>query len=330
MPRHNHAIDMLRFFAALGVALFHLNQAITTQDNWYRHTVRHGSLGVPVFFVVSGYCIILSAQNGGNTWDFLRRRFFRIYPAYWVSLAVVLAAAFFQKLYIGSNAVHFLPRNPAGVVTAITLTTAPLSSTPTINWVYWSLTCELLFYLVVSLTLPFDKKRMIYFLTGISLLSALIPEQHTGLLFFLDHWPAFGMGISIYYLFGSANLLSWCRATGLTLINLFGLWSKFGTHPEYIAVALVAFGLIMLSNKIKVPANRFASWGQYSYSVYLIHVPVGVFILGLFEAEAIKQHPFYNLVYDLSVFTLIAILARVMFTRVEVPAIAFGKKSLKK
>jgi peptidoglycan/LPS O-acetylase OafA/YrhL len=45
-------------------------------------------LGVPIFFVVSGFCIHVSFQQQSREWGgFFLRRFFRLYPAY---LAAVL------------------------------------------------------------------------------------------------------------------------------------------------------------------------------------------------------------------------------------------------
>ncbi|HTB84401.1 MAG TPA: acyltransferase [Candidatus Sulfotelmatobacter sp.] len=53
-----------------------------------------GALGVPIFFIVSGFCIHLSFNQQGGRWGgFFIRRFFRIYPAY-------VAAIFFCLLLV--------------------------------------------------------------------------------------------------------------------------------------------------------------------------------------------------------------------------------------
>ncbi|MFC0514569.1 acyltransferase family protein [Mucilaginibacter angelicae] len=326
MKKHNYAIDLFRFLAALMVVLFHLNQAIEPANNWYRNTVKYGWLGVPVFFVISGYCIMLSAFQAANSMDFLSRRFFRIYPPYWASLLVVLLAACVQKLYLGANAVHNLPRNAAAILANMTLATAPLTAVETSNWVYWSLTCELLFYVTVALALLAGKDKVIYSLTGTSLLAAFLPVQHEGLLFFLDQWPALGLGLSVFYFFRITDRISGFGFASLLLINLYGLLNSSVYQNDYKLVTIAATGLVLGSNYIKIPRNICSALGLYSYSVYLIHVPIGVFVLGLTESEAVKRQPVWNLIYDLSVYLVVSIIARQMYRRIEQPAIHYGRK----
>lgn len=57
------------------------------------YVLRVGNTGVPLFFLLSGYCIQLSTQrrNGLHAGDFLTRRFFRIYPPYLIALVAFSA-----------------------------------------------------------------------------------------------------------------------------------------------------------------------------------------------------------------------------------------------
>ena len=82
-------------------------------DAWARRAfvgvTRLMNLGVPIFFVISGYCIAASAdanrRRGASSWTFLGRRFHRIYPPYWAALLgfaacmVVLDAAGLERLH---------------------------------------------------------------------------------------------------------------------------------------------------------------------------------------------------------------------------------------
>lgn len=321
---------MLRFLAALMVTLFHLNQAITPVDNWYRNTINHGWLGVPVFFVISGYCIIASAYHTQDTKQFLIKRFFRIFPPYWISLIVVCFSAVFQKIYTGTNSVHNLPYDLPAVMANITLGTAPLSKIETINWVYWSLTCEVAFYLLIAFGMLLNKKYLLHLMFIITLFSAFMPKQGYGLLFFLDHWPAFGIGISIYYYFLISSRKSALNFGLLFAGNIYALYHKHANKPEYLMAALVTLALIYLSNNYAIKNNFLAKLGQYSYSVYLIHIPVGVFIVALFENEQIKTTPYLNLIYDLSVFAFISLLAYMMYMMVEKPSMRYGNELIEK
>jgi peptidoglycan/LPS O-acetylase OafA/YrhL len=81
-------LDGIRGVAASLVVLQHL---LATVFPAYRHwTAGHldlGRLAVVAFFLVSGYVIPLSLEGQGIA-AFATRRFFRLYPAYWVALAL--------------------------------------------------------------------------------------------------------------------------------------------------------------------------------------------------------------------------------------------------
>ena len=90
-------------------------------------TLRMMYLGVPIFFVISGYCIAASADSsrrkGDSPWTFLKRRFWRIYPPYWASLVglialvAVLDAAGLSRFY--TTVAHQLAlRSPANCLLA--------------------------------------------------------------------------------------------------------------------------------------------------------------------------------------------------------------------
>jgi hypothetical protein len=97
-------IDYLRGVAIISVFLYHciyaaygmfglpwqwLHRGFTAPASFIALLPVHfGFLGVPMFFVISGFCIHLSFQQQGKEWvSFFIRRFFRLYPAY---LAILL------------------------------------------------------------------------------------------------------------------------------------------------------------------------------------------------------------------------------------------------
>ena len=106
-------------------------------------------LGVDVFFVLSGFLVIRSWRSArakaGSTMrgaaDFMLRRARRILPAYWVSLAVLIALT-----------AHSVLRSPRHLLMFFTLSEYLRYSLPAqVNVVYWSLTVEWYFYLLVPL-----------------------------------------------------------------------------------------------------------------------------------------------------------------------------------
>ena len=110
-------IDVLRGAAALAVTLFHLNcvlapdPASALSGAWHA-LWKHGHLGVPVFFAISGFCIFQAWERASGPAAFLARRLRRIYPPYLASLGVVLVVIALTRLVHGVNDVVPLPRSP--------------------------------------------------------------------------------------------------------------------------------------------------------------------------------------------------------------------------
>ncbi|RZK57790.1 MAG: acyltransferase [Pedobacter sp.] len=321
----NQFIDFMRFLAALFVVFFHLNQAIPHIDNWYRNFVKYGYLGVPVFFVISGFCIAISIQNIDYFKVFLIKRFFKVFPAYWFSLIILLLAAVFQKLYTGFNMVHHLPKDFLSIIATLSLTTSPFSKIATANWVYWSLTYEVVFYLLASLSLLASKKNMIYLFAVVSLASVTLAPNQYQILFFLDQWPLFCAGFCIYQLLNKSNLTGKLSYTILLVFNLFAISNKFGFGIFSFSSYTICM-LLLATYKLNMKENWFSSLGKYAYSTYLIHVPIGVFIFGLFKNPYLQQHVLLNILYDVLIYSVVSYLAHLMYINIEKPFVAYANR----
>jgi peptidoglycan/LPS O-acetylase OafA/YrhL len=87
------SLDLLRAIAIVWVMLFH-SWIVGGLGDPYDAVAGYGWMGVDLFFVLSGYLIgyqLLKPLSEGHAWrwgDFLRRRAFRILPAFLVVLAI--------------------------------------------------------------------------------------------------------------------------------------------------------------------------------------------------------------------------------------------------
>lgn len=316
----------MRFIAALWVAIFHFNEPIHYVNNGYRNLAKLGHLGVPIFFVISGYCILMTALSAKSPFDFLARRFFRIYPTYWLSLLIVILAAIMQRLILGSNSIDHIPHNVFSLFATISLYTSPLSNVPTINWVYWSLSCEVGFYVLIIVGLYVRPKNLIYFFLAISVISLLTNAPGNKIYFFFNHWPAFSLGLCIYYFKTTKIIVNKLTLILLTVLNIAGLFRHFyADQTSYIIAAIISGILIYFSDTINVKQSFFSTLGDYSYAVYLIHVPIGVYILGIFKNRLFQENELLNIVFDLGIYCVITFLAALIFKYVEQPCIYFGK-----
>src|SRR5947209_659017 len=111
-------LDPLRGLAALWVFLFHFHFSEA-----FQHTLplahrlfKMGDLGVPMFFVISGFCLtaagrraIVKAESAGA---FLYRRALRIYPPFWCSIVVVALLPFTMELISSLKTGRYTPPSP--------------------------------------------------------------------------------------------------------------------------------------------------------------------------------------------------------------------------
>jgi len=98
VPGRNAALDGVRALAATMVVLHHVGVHAGTTERWpvSGAFVRRMDSGVAIFFVLSGFLLyrpMLSRQLAGvspvSPGQFWRSRFWRIFPAYWLALAIL-------------------------------------------------------------------------------------------------------------------------------------------------------------------------------------------------------------------------------------------------
>ncbi|MGV3638603.1 MAG: acyltransferase family protein, partial [Flavobacteriales bacterium] len=163
MKSGNHVtiLDPMRGVAALAVVIFHYLGSVlpTLRPNGVEHIVEYGKLGVQVFFVISGFVIPYAMQRSGYIWSgwwrFMLRRFVRIAPpAYIAALAMIM----FHLLSLVVNG-RPIDGDPfpgfsfAAIFGNLTFT-AEYLGVHWYNFVYWSLTVEFEFYLVIAAIMP--------------------------------------------------------------------------------------------------------------------------------------------------------------------------------
>jgi peptidoglycan/LPS O-acetylase OafA/YrhL len=201
-----------------------------------------GHAGVPIFFVISGYCIAASAEavRGGSYGPgrFFLRRFHRIYPPYWILLALTLPLA-------AALPAEYLPGHLPGVPDVLVHAPDTLSpsqylgaATLTEEWRpllfgphkfhfmnhTWTLCFEEQFYAVVGLILVFTRRSFYPVVAAVSAivylnitdLNALIGsrvgvdlnrwQMNLPGTFLAGLWLAFAAGVAVHYWVTRADL----------------------------------------------------------------------------------------------------------------------------
>ena len=279
--KHCESAHALRGIAALAVAWFHFTSGqpvFLPEGSLLRLSGSYGYLGVAVFFVISGFVIPYSLENmkyrlPGNAKEFAVRRFWRIYPPYLVAFILTVALTAVSSHIPGSHAK--LPDFGAATIIGNLTYTAPWIGGEWASPIFWSLAIEIQFYLMAAISAPalLSKNRFVIFTTlfAISCLS-FVPADKTLLFWYL---PTFGAGVCwfLYY----SNRLSFVDASGQALGFVVVAWLTMGL--EYAIAIALAFATIAMPVRKSVPILSFL--GTISYSVYLLHSPVGGRVINL-------------------------------------------------
>lgn len=292
-----HQLDFLRGLACLAVVAFHFlhrgqqgGWLVDTTWPWLQSLAALGHLGVHLFFMISGFVILMSAQ-GTTVRGFVASRVARLYPAFWVSVLLTGVVAWFS----GSEAFAVTPSQ-----VLVNLTMVPQwVQVEFVDGAYWSLAVELQFYLMVIALLHFGQLRRVERWVGVWLLlssvNALRPMYP--LEFWLDvRWaPLFSAGMLFY----RVSRKGWNLQRYLLLLWSFGLtlwygWvgaagSKLGSEvvwlgmPAQVMLCLTLFYalfLAMVSGRLQMRASPLVFWfGVLTYPVYLLHQNIGYIAL---------------------------------------------------
>jgi len=303
----NAVLEIARGLAALWVFLYHLRFYFET--GLLRRLADGGFLGVPLFFVISGYCMMASSRGviarGQPAWHFLKRRLRRIFPAFWLSIGVAVIAPFMIAIIYGARsgtyqwpAMKWSQFTALDWVGLVTLTKGLLWLGPAhrpyspVNAVYWSLAIEVQFYLVMSIALVF-RGWFNRILTGVSVICLAIWAWHgpyfPGL--FGEYWPMFALGLLLFGLldggirperfFGrhtawmSAGTATGCLLGALALV-MFAPSESLNRQTLFaVCSAVILWAASGLEPRIPLQAaatRALMGLGKMSYSVYLLHL----------------------------------------------------------
>jgi peptidoglycan/LPS O-acetylase OafA/YrhL len=264
-------VDCLRGVAASAVVWFHLTNGNPAFDApaWLKASGRQGWLGVEAFFVISGfvlpYALHAARYRLHGYGSFLLRRIIRLDPPYFASIVVAIALTY------ASNTVPGFRGAPPNYSVLQILSHAAYANAffgfPSIIVVYWSLSLEFQFYLLIGLLFPLlvNRKTMVRVATLIALAAAALLVESPLLVF---SWLfLFMLGILAFYYRRGMLTRPWY--IGAVCLAGIGVWMRLGP-----ATALVGLASTLLIAFVEWRSAPLLFLGDISYSLYLIHVPI--------------------------------------------------------
>ena len=251
-----------------------------------------GHFGVELFFIISGFVILMTIEQKQDLRAFVVSRTARLMPAFLAAL--VLASAIY----------HLWPMPPLESPTLrqflANLTMAPsLFGENSVDLPYWTLTYELLFYVYMAVLLRFRLLGSVEWLgllaVAIGCLASLTVDmqlhRRTGIVLLLDSGNFFVIGICLYRIYaGAARPITYLTLAFAAAVTAFGggEHSFFAPGDVYLALTTAFAALVWFATSRH---GRWLAWpplvflGKISYPLYLVHVAVGWEVIRLGEAH---------------------------------------------
>jgi len=305
-----NSLILLRGVAVLSVCFCHFGLPLA-KGNFLSgmfdafHT--YGQYGVHIFFVISGFIIPLSMDKAGYKIKyyprFLYKRAIRLHPPYLVALALT-----FIIVALANRAKHIpFPETLPDVIKSCFYFHIPEE-----NPVFWTLRVEAEYYLFIGLFFLLVKKfpkLTICVAIPILMFISQIPiseEKNLGpfITFFL-------IGIVAYMMYNKV---------GSYIVALIGLISliifSFIFFP--LAAAISASFTVLFILLYKGNGNTFFDFfGEISYSVYLIHFPIGVKLLNMLYHHL---NPRYYIFLFIMTIILVTVISWIFWKFIEKPS----------
>ena len=277
-----------------------------------------GHYGVNLFFMISGFVIFMTLHRIERPLDFIVSRFSRLFPVYWVAVALT---------FLLTHALG-LPGKTVGIGTAAMnlFMIHGLFKVPHVDSVYWTLEIELLFYawaLLLYLLGRLDKVhlalaallalRLVYFLADT--LAGVDLSWTISHLLILPFIAWFVCGIMIYRLTQFPEDAP-RKDLGVLLAAIVLLGIVDGPAIALLAGSLSALLWAAAKGKLPILANPVLAWlGAISYTLYLLHENIGWGLI----MQAQKAGIGTNLSILIAI-VLVLILATVLTRLIERPA----------
>ncbi|RPH46455.1 MAG: hypothetical protein EHM87_02045 [Burkholderiales bacterium] len=276
-------LDGLRAIAALSVVGFHVT---SRYDEALVHAqplpfaLPWGHLGVELFFVISGFVILMTIDRARSPADFVFARASRLFPTYWV--AVLLTALTLRAVQMPGY-----ERSAIDIVVNLTMVQDHFG-VASIDGAYWSLGVELMFYAWMLLLWQIGALRRpalaIAAVCAISLASNL--SEHAGLRWptaletlAMTQWgPWFALGTALYA--HHARGLSGRATLGLAALAIAAITTNGPVSGA--ATAAIVGGLVHGAARGRLPwlaVRPLVAIGRVSYPLYLVHQALGWWVI---------------------------------------------------
>jgi peptidoglycan/LPS O-acetylase OafA/YrhL len=306
-----------------------------------------GEWGVDLFFVISGFVMIVSIWHEFATpaisWRFFVRRLSRIYPSYWLVLVPILALSLVRPDMV--NGTQALRPN---LVASFLLLPQPAKPLLTVSW---TLVYEMFFYVVFAVVLAFDRRWCLPLLglwCAVTLVGAVLTHHSGNPYWYVYLGPMlveFIFGVAIGYatmlrgaFFPVASLIVGVVAIVAVDCNAAALTASYGLNTDELRFLWVGVPMaLILAGCVGLELRHgwiFPPWmlaiGDASYSLYLWHVPLIILVGRLSDHHRhLLGTPLGHAVWLVGVYAFVFGSSIVIYRAVERPMLRFFGRLLR-
>lgn len=335
-PAHAR-IDVLDGFRAIGVLLvmgFHYGPRWS--HPWTsQHVLPYGDMLsgiVPflygrshacMFFILSGFVILLTLERCTNVLDFFRKRVARLQPTLLLCATITTAMTY-------AFAPHEWIQGPVSFVLSVLMIdphiVQPLLPHMKLGWVdgaYWTLAVEARFYILVAILFLLGKKAFLPVWLGLTVVAFLLGWPHIArlpelswprMILMPTYTPYFTIGICLFEVYRAKAwrllpTIGFVGATAMVLVNALW-WTRFAFEPAIgRAIVNACWITAFVLFAIESPLVRPLGWrpltvlGGAGYSLFLLHEAAGAALMRPFDALGVWP----PLILVISVLSMIAL-----------------------
>lgn len=283
-------LDVLRGVAAIMVVLFHFTMGRNQADLGFKL----GTTGVDLFFIISGFVILLSLEYVEKSGQFIINRISRLYPTYWASVTITFSLLIVSGLY----RMNFTNVSIVQYLGNMTMFQFYLKI-PNLDGPYWTMIIEMLFYIIMVILFQFKLLKYLNSI-GVALTIIIVLITHFQIdniwvnnLFYgvpvLQFWPLFFAGILFYKLIKKNinqtkcyGMIMLCLISQIMLFDYSGNSSSFIDLWEYAFMLFFYFSLFTLfvNGRLKFIINKPSLFlGKISFALYLTHQMISLGII---------------------------------------------------
>jgi len=289
-----------------------------------------GSFGVTVFFALSGCTLYLSNKNSGYA-EFMIKRFFRIWPIFFISFVFYYVfVQFFNLFYLGNQPSWLSNQfdvyiNVSDVLSYLFLINNYFGEYQIINGAYWSLPVEFQYYMcfpVVALLAEKGWKAPLFLIFLLYVVYLKEPFYANDYAFFqLAGSFIGGVFIGSRFLKNDIKTMSLisgalvCIASVILAISVrYGLLFSGYYYEIWVAISIVLVHVFLATDCSSLKNNAcvkvFHDIGLSSYSAYLFHN----LIFAVFYC-IVARYVLFDSWFNQFVFSCVAILTTLLFSQ---------------